>query len=469
MARSLSQNTQAILLLTAPLIVGRGRPSCDLLKPREYQQLARHLRDLGRQPADLLTSEAAELRHTCKGIVAETRLDQLLGRGFLLSQAIEHWQQRSIWVISRADPDYPRRLKARLRDSAPAVIYGCGNRALLSSGGLAVVGSRHVDKTLLDYTAQVGQLAARAGRTIISGGAKGIDQAAMRGVLEGGGNAVGVLANNLERTAMQRDHRNLLRDERLVLVSPFDPGAGFNAGNAMSRNKLIYALADAALVVNADLKKGGTWAGAVEQLDKFGFVPVYLRSTGTQPSAFDALRLKGAMPWPNLADAESFEAIFNNTAETQVHAVAPDLFTRVCSEHEDTTRSGTSPDSVPMGACSKSATDAAARPEIGKPAQTDFEHISEGVTGVTPANRAFVNGSSPSAEQKMPPEEILFQGVRESLYQLLNEPMKSEDIANALHVAKGQTNIWLKRLVEDGMLEKHTHPVRYGIRQTSLL
>jgi predicted Rossmann fold nucleotide-binding protein DprA/Smf involved in DNA uptake len=268
---------------------------------------------------------------------------------------------------------------------------------------------------------------------------------------------------------MQRDHRNLLRDERLVLVSPFDPSAGFNAGNAMSRNKLIYAFADAALVVNADLKKGGTWAGAVEQLDKFRFVPVYLRSTGTQPSAFDALRLKGAMPWHNPDDAESFEAIFNNTVETQVHAAAPDLFTQVCSATEHTTRSGTGPDSVPMGAGNKSATDVDARPEIDKPAQTDFEHISEDGTSVMPANRAFVSGSSPSAEQKMPPEEILFQGVRESLFQLLSEPMKSEDIAKALNIAKGQTNIWLKRLVEDGTLEKYTQPVRYGIRQTSLL
>lgn len=43
----------------------------------------------------------------------------------------------------------------------------------------------------------------------------------------------------------------------------------------MQRNKLIYALADASLVVSSDLNKGGTWAGAVEQLDKLKFVPVY--------------------------------------------------------------------------------------------------------------------------------------------------------------------------------------------------
>src|SRR5260370_3099961 len=48
--------------------------------------------------------------------------------------------------------------------------------------------------------------------------------------------------------------------------------------NQMRRNKLIYALADAALVVNSDYEKGGTWAGAVEQLEKLHLVPMYVRT-----------------------------------------------------------------------------------------------------------------------------------------------------------------------------------------------
>jgi predicted Rossmann fold nucleotide-binding protein DprA/Smf involved in DNA uptake len=53
---------------------------------------------------------------------------------------------------------------------------------------------------------------------------------------------------------------------------------GFNVGHAMQRNKLIYALADAALVVTSDFEKGGTWAGAIEQLEKLRFVPVFVRN-----------------------------------------------------------------------------------------------------------------------------------------------------------------------------------------------
>ena len=151
-------------------------------------------------------------------IVGELRLRRLLGRGFLLSQAIERWQTRAIWVLSRADPAYPHRLKVRLRDEAPAVLYGCGDIGLLESGGLVVVGSRHVDDTLIDYAMAVGRLAAQAGRTLVSGGAKGIDQAAMRGALESGGKACGILPDRLEKTAINRENRNFILDQPAILI-----------------------------------------------------------------------------------------------------------------------------------------------------------------------------------------------------------------------------------------------------------
>lgn len=330
----LSPNTQAILLLTAPLIAGRGAASSDLLSPGEHKRLARHLREIQRQPADLLSPHAAEILRACQPVIDENRLQKLLGRGFLLSQVIERWQARAIWVISRADAEYPRRLKARLREDAPAVLYGCGEMSVLETGGLAVVGSRHVDDALIDYTLSVGQLAARAGRTLVSGGAKGIDQAAMRGALEAGDKVCGVLADSLEKTIMNREHRNLLLDGQLVLISPYDPSAGFNVGNAMQRNELIYALADASLVVNADLNKGGTWAGAIEQLDKLKFVPVYVRSTGVLSAGLDVLRKKGALPWPNPQDVDSFVAVFD--VAVTLPAASPQLETTPVPQLEPT-------------------------------------------------------------------------------------------------------------------------------------
>lgn len=307
MSTSLSSNTQAILLLTAPLIAGRSEPSSELLTPGEYKRLARILRDDERQPADLLGPEAHELVKKCGHVLDAARLDRLLGRGFLLSQAVERWQARAIWVVGREDSSYPSRLKERLEENAPAVLYGCGDAAILESGGLAIVGSRQVEDALVAYTENVGRLAARAHRTVVSGGARGIDQAAMRGALQEGGNVSGVLADSLEPAVLVRDHRELLMDGRLVLISPYDPAAGFNVGNAMQRNKLIYALADAALVVSSDYGKGGTWTGAVEQLEKLSFVPVYVRSGAEAGKGLEALRQKGALVWPDPDTSEGFD------------------------------------------------------------------------------------------------------------------------------------------------------------------
>jgi len=295
---SLSPNTQAILLLTSPLQVGRPTQQYEILTQGEYKRLAQFLRREGLQPADLLSEGTQSILQKAKEIVDPARLQSLLARGFQLSQAVEYWQARAIWVVSRADAEYPRRIKSRLKDNAPAIFYGCGSRMRLDSGGLAVVGSRHVDETLIQYTENIGRLAAQSSVTIVSGGARGIDQAAMRGALENGGQVIGVLADSLERAALNRENRNFLLEEQLVLISPYDPSAGFHVGTAMARNKLIYAFADAALVVSSDLNKGGTWAGATEQLEKLHLAPVYVRDGEQAGPGSSALRQKGAMPWP---------------------------------------------------------------------------------------------------------------------------------------------------------------------------
>lgn len=179
----------------------------------------------------------------------------------------------------------------------PPVLYGCGDRGALDGGGLAVVGSRKVDEELIEYTERVGRVAAKAEVRIVSGGARGVDQAAMRGSLEAGGRVIGVLGNNLERAALNRGNREPLMDGRLVLVSSFDPAVRFRGWQAMERNKQIYALADAALVVNSDHGHGGTWAGATEQLRTLHYVPVYVRSTGEPCRGLEELAARGAGEW----------------------------------------------------------------------------------------------------------------------------------------------------------------------------
>jgi len=417
MSNSLSPNTQAILLLTAPLIAGRRDSSSDLLTASDYKLLVRFLRDKQREPADLLNPDTQGLLEECQQIVGRDRLKSLLARGFLLSQAVERWQARALWVVSRADAEYPRRLKARLKEDAPPVLYGCGNAALLDTGGLAVVGSRDVDDRLVEYTEGIGRLVARARRTLVSGGARGVDQAAMRGALETGGKVAGVLADSLERTALNREHRNLLMNGQLVLISPYDPSAGFNVGNAMQRNKLIYALADAALVVNSDYNKGGTWAGAVEQLEKLRLVPIYVRSNGETGKGLEALGRKGALPWPNPDNAEALASALAVLAPSEI-------------PNQEQLSPATAREPVP---------DYAARietPEVG-------------------AQAIPSTASVPAA-----PAEELFSKVR-SLLEKMDTPKSDAEVAKELNVSKSQAKEWLQRLVKEGAIKKVSKPVRY--------
>ena len=460
----LSPNGQAILLLTAPLIAGHGNSSPDLLSPGEYKRLAQHLRELKHQPSDLLSPDADELLRECQPIIDASRLQRLLGRGFLLSQVIERWQARAIWVVSRADPDYPRRLKLRLRDDSPAVLYGCGDMALLETGGLAVVGSRHVDDALIEYTMDVGRLAARAGRAIVSGGAKGIDHSAMRGALEAGGKVSGVLADSLERTAMNRDNRNLLLDGQLVLISPYDPSAGFNVGNAMQRNKLIYALADASLVVSSDFNKGGTWAGATEQLEKLRFVPVFIKSPNGSSEGLEALHRKGAQRWPNPHDVDALNALFDTALSASPPSeqaglrlaepgdrIALPPTPAITAESPTTSISVREPSPAAHG---KSKPEATANAVAA---------VSEPTVAMTPEQTSDF-GSQP----QLTPADVVFAAVRDSARRVLTTPTKDSDFAEALGVPSAQAKVWLKRLMEEGVIEKQRKPPGYIVKQSNL-
>jgi DNA processing protein len=430
MSEALSPNTKAILLLTAPLIAGRGKQSIDLLSPTEYQRLALRLRELGGQPADLLVPGANQFLDACDRIIEQARLKRLLARGFLLSQAVERWQARAIWVVSRADPAYPQRLKVRLKEDSPALLYGCGEKTILGSGGLAVVGSRNADEGLIEYTLRIGRLAASAHQTVVSGGARGIDQAAMRGALDAGGRVVGVLADGLENTAMNREHRQFLQEQQLVLISPYDPNAGFNVGHAMQRNKVIYALADAALVVNADLNKGGTWAGAIEQLTKLRLVPLYVRSTDEASNGLDALRRMGAERWPNPEDRDGLGA-----------ALAPPVSSLSILPDQNELSFASQP----------TDTKASSQHEANIPATT------------TTAMR-----ERPGDDPEFEAAEELFRTVRGLVLRIVREPKKAAEVALALGVTERQAEQWLKRLSEEGVLAKDKKPIRYSICQTSL-
>ena len=269
-----SGNSDAVLLLTAHLS-GSDDGGAKPLTTEEWWAFAHWLKERNATLENLLENADEVLGGRSDPRGTTERIKRLLYRGSALGLAKDKWAQAGLWWLTSADEDYPERLKKRLGRASPAVLYGCGRRTLLCSGGIAVVGSRKASDRDLSWTRLFGEAVAAAGYSVVSGGAKGIDQAAMFGALDKGGTTVGILADSLIRASSSKMYRSHLRSQDLVLISPFHPEAGFTVGKAMQRNRYIYCLSDKALVVHSGIK-GGTWEGAIENMKK-QWVPIWVR------------------------------------------------------------------------------------------------------------------------------------------------------------------------------------------------
>ena len=293
----LSPDTQAVLLLCGNL-GQRGEAGIKPLGPKQYSALAQWLKAQALSPADLLTPEGrSTLANGALSELPAHRLDPLLDRGAALALVVERWQRSGIWIVSRSDEAYPERLEKYLGQAAPPVLYGVGPIQHLSKGGLAVVGSRDRSDDDGGYARRVGEQCAREGIAVISGAAKGIDRDAMGGALESGGVVVGVLAEGVAKYAMAVELREQIADGRLALVSAYEPEVRWQTWTAMERNKFLYGLSDAALVVASGEETGGTWAGATEAL-RAARISVYVRTDDPMPAGNSRLLAMGGLPFP---------------------------------------------------------------------------------------------------------------------------------------------------------------------------
>jgi predicted Rossmann fold nucleotide-binding protein DprA/Smf involved in DNA uptake len=298
---SLQLGTEVACLLCAHT----GNEPAAPLAQREYVQLLQWLRERHHPIEALLEPGVSSLL----GEIAEStsldseRLAALLRRGSQIALWLERWTNVGMWIASWEDVEYPPILRQKLGDASPVLLHGFGNPQLLQTRGLAIVGSRHTSEALLQQAYAIASRCASHRENVISGGARGVDSFAMKGALEEGGTCVGVLAADLARTATSHTLRDYLLTDKLCLVSPYHPQAGFTAGNAMGRNKIIYALAEFALVIASDMGKGGTWAGALENL-RAGWTPLFVYTGNDAPEGNMALRDAGAYPFTLPEDAQ---------------------------------------------------------------------------------------------------------------------------------------------------------------------
>lgn len=291
-----STGTQVVLLLCGHFSQKESASPLDL---REYNRLADWMFAHDVDPSSLLDTDPLNTVDWTEINIDRDRVDRLLQRGTALALAVEKWTGAGLWILSRTDDAYPKHLRSHLGRRSPALLFGVGDAAALDRGGLAIVGSRDIDAAGEQYTVDVARQCASENIQVVSGGARGVDELALAAAFEAGGSIVAALPEGLGKASLAAKYREGIREERLVLVSPYAPHAGFSVGNAMGRNKLIYALGDAALIVNAALRSGGTWAGAEEELKRERPRPMFVRLTETKLEGNEALLKLGARAFPN--------------------------------------------------------------------------------------------------------------------------------------------------------------------------
>lgn len=291
----ISENTKAVLLLTSYFNASESG-NYKTLTVNEYGYFACWLNQNDALPVDLFNSEKfnhlmqlwgkTESHEKAKKIVGFSRLEAtinainferiqaLLTRGASLSLALDKWGSAGIWVMDRKHTYYPIALKKQLKHQSPAVLFGIGPPELLNQPGIAFVGSRDCSISDKDVTSEYVIQTNNLNLQVISGAAAGIDSHAMLASLNNNNTAVGVVADSLFKMSASAQWRPHLKTDKLVLITPFNPESRFTPANAMGRNKYIYLLSKAAVVVCSS-EKGGTWEGAKENIKK-NWVPLFV-------------------------------------------------------------------------------------------------------------------------------------------------------------------------------------------------
>ena len=252
--RSPTESDALISALTLALIPGVG--------PRTRQRL---LEQFGTAEA-VLSAAPSQLREIprigsklCQAIVtAREEIDA--------EAEIELCRRENIDIVLEADENYPRIL--RDLPDPPGVLFVRGKLQPSDALGVAIVGSRHATHYGLAQAERLAGSLARAGFTVVSGLARGIDAAAHRGALAAGGRTIGVLASGV-LNIYPPEHKQLAEEVAAcgAVISESPPNAEPLSGMFPQRNRIISGLSLGVLVVEASARSGAliTARHAMEQ------------------------------------------------------------------------------------------------------------------------------------------------------------------------------------------------------------
>jgi len=262
----ISNNSMAIIILCSHLSLSEDMKPLETV---EWSNLASLLVSNQLQPYDMIRLSSRELALRL-GLDDEliSRIETLVSRSASITFELEKLYRTGIKIVTRADDEYPKKLKKTIGKHCPPLFYYAGNLELTKLPLIGLVGSRTADEVDIEFTKTMVHKIIDQKIGVVSGGAKGIDATATVEAIRLGGYAVEYLSDSLQRKTKNLETIQAIRDGQLLLLSETKPQSGFDVGFAMKRNKYIYGNSIATIVVRSELKKGGTWNGAIENINK---------------------------------------------------------------------------------------------------------------------------------------------------------------------------------------------------------
>ena len=184
-------------------------------------------------------------------------------------------------TLEPGDCRYPSALRDIFGGLLPPTISFIGNLDIMSEKGVGFCGSRQASENGLKTTSDCARQLGEAGAVVVSGYAPGVDMAAHEAALAVGGKTLIILAEGIGHFRIKKSIRENWDWKRVLVLSHFPPNAVWRADRAMERNKLIVALSDAVIVVEARDKGGTLNAGfCALQMKRPLFVAVYDEMNG---------------------------------------------------------------------------------------------------------------------------------------------------------------------------------------------
>ncbi len=252
----------ATLLLTMALSPNReeyARP----YSTQEYYKLEQRVRESTcyHSVGDLMSVDISGLMINLNVSEEEGyRIFTLLNRGVQLGYTIENFLIKGIEVVTLHTEEYPECLQRRMREAAPPFLYRCGNVSLIGKPAISIIGISGVKTTpeVRDGIVSIVKSACKLGYNVITGGELGVSRVAAGAVLEFGGNLIEVLGGGMYDHLSYEPIDALMKEGRLALLSMEHPEAMFTVSHAIARNKIIFAMSDAAFICNTDNKRGET-------------------------------------------------------------------------------------------------------------------------------------------------------------------------------------------------------------------